>query len=193
MFCAEASPLGKEELINTNPAAERRARCPGRMPAWHLLPLPEWAGKWELLWGDQPGQRQEEPPGSPAPGPATRQVAPGWGGQSARDIANTERFKSWKGICFCPHALLQSPQNDAIRADGGVMATGVLAKVLPEGHVRSAGVCWALASCPYMKVMSRLQTAELPHGEAVFHYSIPWGVWDYSWTNWRKSTLQARL
>lgn len=39
------------QLINTNPADERRARCPGRMPAWHLLPLHKWAGKWELLWG----------------------------------------------------------------------------------------------------------------------------------------------
>lgn len=43
-------------LININPAAKCRALCPGRISAWHLLPLPKQAGKWER--GDQPGQRQ---------------------------------------------------------------------------------------------------------------------------------------
>lgn len=61
---------------------------------------------------------------------------------------------------------------------------------LPLGHclVPSTGECCGLAVLCTMA----LQASELPWGEAVFCDSIPRGVWDYSWTNGRKSTLQAR-
>ena len=101
---------------------------------------PRRLGNGKRCGGDQPGQRQKEPLGSPAPGPVIPWVAPGWGGQSARDIANTTWFKSWMGICFCPH-VLSGTQVDASGAGGGDVATGMPVKVLPKGRVPSAGVC----------------------------------------------------
>lgn len=61
---------------------------------------------------------------------------------------------------------------------------------LPLGHclVPRTGECCGLAVLCAMA----LQTSELPWGKAIFCDSIPWGAQDYSWTNGRKSTLQAR-
>lgn len=126
-------------LTNINLAAKSRALCPGRMSAWHLLPLPKQAGKWER--GDQPGQRQWELLSSCTPVPVIPWVTPGWGGQSAQDSTNTTHFKSWMGVCFFPH-VLSSIQVDSSGAGGRAAATHWWVSQSPSK--RACPQCWGL-------------------------------------------------
>lgn len=157
-------------LININPAAQCRALCPGRMSAWHLLPLPKQAGKWER--GNQPGQRQWELLSSSALGPVIPQVTPAWG---ERPGTLPGHFKSWMGIGFFPH-VLSSMQLENRGAGGGAVATGMSVRALPKGHVPSTGVCWGSPAHPYGMVLCHSG----PQSKTVLCDSITSGVWHYS-------------
>lgn len=58
---------------------------------------------------------------------------------------------------------------DASGAGGGAVATNVVARVLPKGHVPSAGVCWGPATHPYVTVLPRLQSCHTARQYFVTH------------------------
>lgn len=148
--------------------------CMAQRPASQLSP--ELAGMV---------QRQREP--CDAPCCSWRGDTPGM----HHNELGTSLFSSsraGRGFTSTPCAAL-SAQVDDDGAGGEAVAT------------EAAGRCLQRTQpCPQRWGMLQLGCAlfpgpagsELPWGEAAFCDSTPWGIWDYGWTNGRKSTLQAR-
>lgn len=95
-------------------------------------------------------------------------------------------FQELDGSGFFPH-VLSSIQVESSGAGDGAVATGVSVRALPKGHVPSSGVCWSSPAHPYGVVLCHRGSQR----ETQFCDSIPWGVWDYRWTNRKISTLQG--